>query len=155
MCIEKGRGVKIASKDKVVYKVVKEYRGKLYLIFRDCKGNMGEIRNKERNVQYDFDFKETIKNKAIGFEFEYGFNCFLTESRAVTYLATLATTCLTRSKSSLTFLGILNSLPGGIKFKIVKCIIPKGTRYECGAIKKNLIGGGLPSVRAEKLRIVE
>jgi len=132
MCVDNGKGVKIAEKDIVVIKVLLKSGSS---IFRDEEG---EDCGCFRVGEYLTDFNDMIKKKAIGFNEGFGYTVFKLGADVKCYTDK-----------------IQQAYPiACLKFIVRKYKIPKGSRYEEGKIANNLLGSGLEAIRCEQLKKV-
>ncbi|MBU0959555.1 MAG: hypothetical protein KKB31_06420 [Nanoarchaeota archaeon] len=127
MCIDRGKGVKIASKDIKVYKVLINNGSTIFRNEKAYELHFSKI------GKYSEDFDNIIKNKAIGFDKGFGFTVFKSKKIALLYKDRVA---------------MYNFLPDLI---IEEYKIPKGSRYESGKIQHGYIGSSLTTIRCEEL----
>ena len=126
MCIDRGKGVKIASKDIKVYKVLINNGSTIFRNEKAYELHFSKI------GKYSEDFDNIIKNKAIGFDEGYGFTVFKSKEITKSYI---------------------NEVKNNYSLCLItrEYKIPKGSKYEEGKIQECFVGGDLVAIRCEEL----
>jgi len=131
MCLVQTDEVRVAERNKKVYKVVKRDHRDFHFLFRDKNGGilgLGEFYSGS-------EISSLFNVKAACFMRGYGYHCFSRLDTVKRYKK-----CLMREKST-----------SDIGLCIVTLSIPKGSKFRKGEIGNGIVGTGLIALAAEKL----